>query len=206
VALSDGKEVSARSVVVATGASYRRQGVPELAALNGAGVFYGAATTEARALEGQDVYVVGGANSAGQAAVHLSKYASKVTLLVRGDSLETSMSDFLMKEIRDAENIRVRPNTRVTGGGGEGRLERLALLDSASGFTETVEAAAPFVLIGAEPRTGWLPGQIERDENGFVLTRGHRVGVAIQGKLDAGAPGDHVRSPVGVAVEAERLP
>jgi thioredoxin reductase (NADPH) len=170
VALSDGTEVSVRSVVVATGASYRRLSVPELEALNGAGVFYGAATTEARALEGQNVYVVGGANSAGQAAVHLSKYASKVTLLVRGDSIGASMSDYLVREVEDAENIRVRPNTSVTGGGGEGRLESLTLLDSASGFTETVEAAALFVLIGAEPRTGWLPGQIERDEKGFVLT------------------------------------
>ena len=91
--------------------------------------------------------------------VHLSKYASKVTLLARGDSLETSMSDYLIKEMRDAENIRVRPNTRVTGGGGEGRLERLALLDSASGFTETVEAAALFVFIGAEPARGGCQGR-----------------------------------------------
>ena len=171
-ALSDGTEVSARSVVVATGASYRRLGVPELEALNGAGVFYGAATTEARALEGQDVYVVGGANSAGQAAVHLSKYASTVTLLVRGDSLEAGMSDYLIRGVEDAENVRVRLHTRVVGGGGEGRLERLALLDSASGRTATVEAAALFVLIGAEPRTGWLPDEIARDERGFVLTGG----------------------------------
>jgi thioredoxin reductase (NADPH) len=172
VALSDGTELRARSVIVATGASYRRLGVPELEALNGAGVFYGAATTEARALGGQEVYVVGGANSAGQAAVHFSKYASNVTLLVRGDSLEASMSDYLIRVIEDAENVRVRLNTRVVGGGGEGRLERLELQDSASGRAETVPAAALFVLIGAEPRTGWLPDEIARDEGGFVLTGG----------------------------------
>jgi thioredoxin reductase (NADPH) len=170
VTLSDSIEVNTRVVIVATGASYRRLGVPELEALNGTGVFYGGATTEARALKGQDVYVVGGANSAGQATVHLSKYASQVTLLVRGGSLEASMSDYLIKEIEDAENIRVRLNTRVTGGGGEGRLERLALQDSVSGITQTVDAAALFVLIGAEPRTEWLPEEIERDQKGFVLT------------------------------------
>jgi thioredoxin reductase (NADPH) len=170
VALSDGTEVRARSVVVATGASYRRLGVPELEALNGAGVFYGAATTEARALEGQEVYVVGGANSAGQAAVHLSKYASTVTLLVRGDSLGDSMSDYLIREVEEAANVIVRLHTRVVGGGGEGRLERLELQDSASGRAATVESAALFVLIGAEPRTGWLPDEIARDERGFILT------------------------------------
>ncbi|CAA9464460.1 MAG: Thioredoxin reductase [uncultured Rubrobacteraceae bacterium] len=170
VSLSDGTEVSGRVVVVATGASYRRLNVPELEALNGVGVFYGAATTEAPAMKGREVCVVGGANSAGQAALHLSKYASRVTLLVRGGSLTAGMSDYLVREIEAAENIRVRLNTRVTGGGGAGRLERLTLEDGPSGSTETVSAAALFVLIGAEPRTGWLPGEIERGEKGFVAT------------------------------------
>jgi thioredoxin reductase (NADPH) len=170
ISLSDGAAVSGRAVILATGASYRRLGVPDLEALNGAGVFYGAATTEARALWGQEVYVVGGANSAGQAAMHLSKYASRVTLVVRGGSLEVSMSAYLIKEIEAAENIRVRRNTRVTGGGGEGRLERLTLQNSLSGYIETVASVALFVLIGAEPRTEWLPSEIERDEKGFVLT------------------------------------
>jgi thioredoxin reductase (NADPH) len=120
VVLSDGKEVAGRAVIVATGASYRRLGVPSLEALNGAGVFYGAATTEAQALKGQDVYVVGGANSAGQATMHLSKYASRVTLVVRGRSLEAGMSDYLIRAIEDTDNIRVRLNTRVVGGGGKG--------------------------------------------------------------------------------------
>jgi thioredoxin reductase (NADPH) len=172
VTLSDDTEVAGRTVVVATGASYRRLGVPELEAFNGAGVFYGSAATEARALEGQEVYVVGGANSAGQAAMHLSKYASRVVLLVRGSSLTASMSDYLIKEIEATDNVEVRLNTQVIGGGGEGRLESLILRDSASGTTETVPAAALFVLIGAEPRTECLPEEIERDEKGFVLTGG----------------------------------
>ena len=120
VTLSDGKEVAGRAVIVATGASYRQLGVPSLEAMNGAGVFYGAATTEAQALEGQDVYVVGGANSAGQAAMHLSKYASRVTLVVRGSSLEAGMSDYLIREIQETENVGIRLNTRVVGGGGKG--------------------------------------------------------------------------------------
>jgi thioredoxin reductase (NADPH) len=169
VTLTDATEVSGRTVIVATGATYRRLGIPELEALNGAGVFYGAATTEARYLEGQEVYVVGGANSAGQAAMHLSKYASRVTLLVRGDSLEASMSDYLIKAVEAAGNVRVRLNSRVVGGG-KGRLEYLTLHGSTSGRTETVPAAALFVLIGAEPRTGWLPGEVERDGKGFIVT------------------------------------
>jgi thioredoxin reductase (NADPH) len=170
VTLSDGTEVIGRAVILATGASYRRLGIPSLEKLIGAGVFYGAAVTEAQAMKGQEVYVVGGANSAGQAAMHLSKYASRVTLLVRGRSLSTSMSDYLINEIEAAENIEVRFNTRVMNGGGEGKLERLVLNNSASGLTETVPAAALFVLIGAEPRTDWLPKEIERDRRGYVVT------------------------------------
>jgi thioredoxin reductase (NADPH) len=180
VTLSDGNELAGRAVVVATGASYRRLGVPSLEAQNGAGVFYGAATAEARSLEGQEVYVVGGANSAGQATMHLSKYASRVTLVIRGSSLEAGMSDYLIREIEDADNVRVRLNTRVVGGGGEGRLERLALDDTAVGRVETVPAAALFVLIGAEPLTGWLPEEIARDEEGFILTGGDIPGAGHQ--------------------------
>src|SRR5215210_2523368 len=144
--LSDGDEVAGRAVVLATGVSYRRLGVPSLEGLVGAGVFYGAAVSEARAVEGQEVYVVGGANSAGQAAVHLSEYASRVTLLVRGSKLTASMSEYLIKEIEAANNIDVRFNSRVVNGGGRGRLEYLVLKNSASGLTETVPAAL-FVLI-----------------------------------------------------------
>jgi thioredoxin reductase (NADPH) len=170
VTLSDGTEVTARAVVLATGVSYRRLGVASLEELVGAGVFYGAAVTEAKAMTGQEVYVVGGANSAGQAATHLSEYASHVTLVVRGLSLTTSMSDYLIKEIEAAQNIDVRFGTCVVDGGGEGRLEHLVLKDLDSGLTEAVGAAALFILIGAEPHTGWLPEEIVRDQQGYVVT------------------------------------
>jgi thioredoxin reductase (NADPH) len=170
VSLSCGNDVTTRAVIIATGASYRRLGIPSLEALQGAGVFYGAAVTEAQAMKGQEVYIVGAGNSAGQAAVHLSKYASRATLLVRGDSLATSMSDYLIKEIEATANIEVRMNTLVVDGGGEGRLEHLVLEDSLSGVTEKVPAAGLFVLIGAQPHTGWLPEEIERDKQGFVFT------------------------------------
>jgi thioredoxin reductase (NADPH) len=170
ITLADGTEVHSRAVVIATGVSYRRLGIPSLDALTGAGVFYGAATTEASALRGREVFVIGGANSAGQAAVHLARYAARVTLLVRGPSLAESMSEYLIKEIAGTANIAVRPNTVVTGGGGTGRLKSLTLQDQRSGTAETVPAAAVFVLIGAEPRTQWLPDSIVRDRWGFVVT------------------------------------
>jgi thioredoxin reductase (NADPH) len=152
------------------GALYRRLGVPSLEALQGAGVYYGAAVSEAQAMGGQDVYVVGGANSAGQAAMHLSEYAARVTLLVRGGSLAASMSDYVVREIEAVENIEIRFGTRVVGGGGAGRLERLVLEDSASGLTETIPASALFVLIGARPRTESLPEEIQRDTGDYILT------------------------------------
>jgi thioredoxin reductase (NADPH) len=170
VALSDGTEVMGTTVLIATGVSYRHLEVPSLEALQGAGVFYGAAVTEARATEGREVHVVGGGNSAGQAAMYLSKYASKVTLLVRSASLAASMSEYLITEIDAAENIEVCFNTRVIDGGGEGRLEHLVLKESLTGSTETVPTAALFVLIGAEPRTGWLSEDIVRDRGGYVVT------------------------------------
>jgi thioredoxin reductase (NADPH) len=121
-------------------------------------------------MKDRQVFVVGGANSAGQAAVHLARYAARVTMLVRGQSLADSMSEYLVKEITSTPNIAVRYNAVVTGGGGTGRLESLTLLDQASGATQTVPAAAVFVLIGAEPRTQWLPDGIRRDRWGFVVT------------------------------------
>jgi thioredoxin reductase (NADPH) len=165
-----GGQVEARAVVIATGVTWRRLGVPELEALVGAGVFYGAAAAEARAIAGQDVYVIGAGNSAGQAAIHLSKYAATVTMVVRGPGLAASMSSYLITEISKTANIRVRPCTDVTGGYGQCRLERLTLRDRASGGTEEVPAAALFVMIGAEPRTAWLPDSVGRDEEGFILT------------------------------------
>jgi thioredoxin reductase (NADPH) len=170
VNLSCGQDVTAKSVIIATGASYRRLGISGLEALSGSGVFYGAAVSEARAMAGKEVYVVGAGNSAGQAALHLAKYASRVTLLARGGSLETSMSRYLIREIEAARNVAVRLGTRVVDGGGRGRLENIVLEDSASGLTETVSAAGLFLLIGAEPHTSWLPEEIARDEDGYVVT------------------------------------
>ena len=170
VNLSCGQDVTAKSVIIATGASYRRLGVPSLEALSGSGVFYGSAVSEAQAMQGQEVYVVGAGNSAGQAALHLAKYASRVTLVARGDSLETSMSQYLIKEIDAAQNVAVRLGTRVVDGGGRGRLENLILKDCASGRTEHVSAAGLFVLIGAEPHTDWLPEEVARDEDGYIVT------------------------------------
>jgi thioredoxin reductase (NADPH) len=170
VKLGDGSEIMARAVVIATGISYRRLGVPGLDALTGAGVFYGAAVTEARAMQGQRVFVAGGGNSAGQAALHLAKYAEQVTLLVRAESLAESMSDYLITEISAAGNIEVLTRVEIVGGEGEGRLEALLLKDHATGTTRTAPAAALFVLIGAQPHTDWLPPEIERDSRGYILT------------------------------------
>ena len=170
VTLSDGSEMYSRAVVIATGVSYRRLEVPALEALIGAGVFYGAGMSEAQALAGEPVFVVGGGNSAGQAAVHLSRYAERVTLLVRSGSLAESMSQYLITEIAATPNIDIRYRVEVVGGGGEGRLERLELKDRHSGEVEAVPAAALFVLIGAQPFTDWLPSSVIRDQWGYVLT------------------------------------
>jgi thioredoxin reductase (NADPH) len=171
VRLSDGAEVSAEAVVVASGVSWRRLGVPRLEALVGAGVFYGAAGAEARAMEGQEVFVVGAGNSAGQAALDLARYAAAVTLLVRGPDLGARMSDYLVQEIEEAPTVAVRLDTRVVDGLGSWRLEGLVLRRRGDSATEEVPAAALFVMIGAEPHTDWLTG-VERDDQGYVLT-GH---------------------------------
>ena len=170
VGLLDGSEARARAVVIASGVSYRRLGVPELEALVGAGVFYGAGTIEAQAVAGKPAFVVGGGNSAGQAALHLSKYAQHVTILIRSQSLAASMSDYLIRQIEAAPNVDVRYRCEVAGGGGNGHLEHLLLRNRDSGETELVPAAGLFVLIGAQPFTGWLPEAIERDQWGFILT------------------------------------
>jgi thioredoxin reductase (NADPH) len=169
VRLTDGHEVAARAVVAATGITWRRLGVPRLEALVGSGVFYGAAGSEAAAMAGRDVFVVGGGNSAGQAALHLARYARQVTLLVRGDDLARSMSDYLIREIQAAANITVRMGTEVSGGAGAERLESLTLCDRRTGRSEQVKASALFALIGGEPRSGWLPAAVQR-RDGYVLT------------------------------------
>ena len=170
LALPDAGRVHARTVLLATGASYRRLGVPALEALNGAGVFYGGVASEAPAVAGEDVYVLGGANSAGQAALHLARYARRVTLLVRAQSLGAGMSHYLVREVEATPNLRVRLRTDIVDGGGDGWLEHLVLRDRAEGGEETVGADGLFLMIGARPHTDWLPPEVERDARGFVLT------------------------------------
>jgi thioredoxin reductase (NADPH) len=170
IAISDGSEVGARAVIIASGVDYRRIGVPSLEHLVGAGVFYGAAGVEAPAMVGEEVYVVGGANSAGQAALHLAKFASRVTLLVRAESLAAGMSDYLIRQIEATPNVEVMLRTGVVEGHGQVHLEAVVLEDVATGRREEVATAALFVMIGAEPRTEWLRDAVRRDERGFVLT------------------------------------
>ena len=167
--ISDGTDVRAGSVILAGGVSYCRLGIPALEQLNGTGVFYGASVTQAQEFTGGQVYVIGGGNSAGQAAVHLGRYAARVTLVVRGATLATSMSQYLQDEIAAAPNIDIRLSTQVVDGGGDRRLENLVLRED-TGSTSPVPADALFVLIGAQPHTDWLPAEIMRDERGFVLT------------------------------------
>ena len=168
--LTDGTELKSRAVVVATGVTYRRLGIPSLEAFRGLGVFYGAAVSEAQAVGGEHVIVAGGGNSAGQAALHLADYAAQVTILVRGTTLATGMSDYLIKEIDAAANIQVRFETELVGGEGQGRLETLVVRDRSTGDQRRIAATALFVLIGAEPRTDWLPPGVERDDWGYILT------------------------------------
>ena len=170
VALSDFGRVHARAVLLATGASYRRLGVPRLEELNGAGVSYGGASSEAPAMSGREVYVLGGANSAGQAALYLARYARHVTLVVRAASLEAGMSHYLIREIEATPNVSVRLRSEVTDGGGDGWLEYLKIRDHARGTEETVSAGGLFVMIGASPHTGWLPHEVARDAQGFLIT------------------------------------
>jgi thioredoxin reductase (NADPH) len=168
--LLDGRTISARAVILATGASYRRIGVPELDELTGAGVFYGGPVSEAPTFTGKDVFVVGGGNSAGQAALHLARYARQVTLLVRSGSLEATMSHYLIRAVTAAPNIRVQTGTTVVGGGGDRRLEHLVLHGAGSEGQTTVRADGLFILIGAHPMTDWMPAEIARDAHGFLLT------------------------------------
>ncbi len=170
VTFADGTFLDAQAVILATGVSYRRLGAPGLDDLTGRGVYYGSALTEAAACAGQDVYVVGGANSAGQAAVYLSRHAESVTLLVRGSSLEKSMSYYLIRQIADIPNIEVRTCTEVIEASGEDHLEHLTLRDTAQETTETVNTQLLFLFIGAAPLTDWLDGVVARDGRGFVVT------------------------------------
>ena len=170
VRLGDGAQLSAHAVLVTTGVAYRRLAASGLDAFTGAGVYYGAAASEAQALRGDDVYIVGGANSAGQAAVYFARTARSVTMLVRGDSLERSMSHYLVQQINAVPNIRVRTSCEVVGAEGSDHLERLRIRDRATGTEEEVATTWLFVFIGAAPCTDWLGKEVLRDENGFLLT------------------------------------
>jgi thioredoxin reductase (NADPH) len=167
--LSDGKEISCHAMILALGVAWRRLDVPGIEKFTGAGVYYGAAQTEALSCANEDVYVIGGANSAGQAAMYFSKYARKVSMLVRGDSLTKSMSQYLIDQIEATENIEVLTHTSVTEVKGETNLEALTLKNSLTGEIKTVPAQSLFIFIGAMPRTEWLDGFIDRDERGFIL-------------------------------------
>jgi len=169
VRFSDGSAIDAHAVILATGVTYRRLAAPGISELTGRGVFYGSALTEATSCANQDVYIVGGANSAGQAAVYLARGAKSVTICVRGPSLRKSMSHYLVEQIERVPAIRVRTCTEIAEAHGDDHLERLTLRDSDTGGTEVVDAGWLFVFIGAAPLTEWLDGVVHRDERGFVL-------------------------------------
>src|ERR687886_2005611 len=168
VALSGGGSLSASSVLVASGVSYRQLDAPGFAELAGRGIYYGAALTEARSCADQHVVVIGGANSAGQAAVYFSSYASRVTMLVRGDSLERSMSHYLIEQIEALSNVEVRTRTEAVAAEGDGRLRALRIRGP-DGSESIEQVDACFVFIGAAPRTEWLAGVVARDERGYIL-------------------------------------
>jgi len=167
--LSDGTEITARAILIATGAAYRRLGLPRLERFTGAGVFY-AAGSERFLMKDKDVIVAGGGNSAGQAVTHLAKSARRVIQVVRGESLEAGMSDYLLRQIRHLPNVEVRLHAEVVDGDGEHQLERVSVRDHSKGTVETLQVGALFVLIGVQPHTDWLKGTVERDENGFIVT------------------------------------
>jgi len=170
VTLADGTEISCYTLIITTGVSYRKLDAPGVDRLTGRGIYYGAAQTEAFACKNEDVYVVGGANSAGQAAMFFSNHARKVVILCRGDDLRKSMSDYLVRQIEDQDNIEVLLDTSVASVEGEDHLERITIKNGATGESRTVAAYSLFVFIGAAPKTDWLDGVVERDERGFILS------------------------------------
>jgi len=170
IKLTDGSEISCHALILALGVAWRRLDVPGLDRLTGAGVYYGAAQTEAMTCQGEEVYIIGGANSAGQAAMYFSKYARKVTMLVRGDSLTKSMSQYLITQIEETPNITLKVHSSVVEAKGETNLEALTIANAVTGEIQTVAATSLFIFIGASPRTEWLDGVVERDDRGFILT------------------------------------
>ena len=170
VTLSSGEEITAAAIVLAGGVTYRRLGVPSVDSLVDAGVFYGAAVSEAQSMDGLDVFVLGGGNSAGQAAAHLAGAGARVTILVRGASLASSMSDYLIRQLQGSPRVTVRLGTEVTGGGTDRRLDYLVIQDRSTGLAREEHADALFIFIGARPHTDWLNGVLSTDPHGFLLT------------------------------------
>ena len=170
IKLVDNSEISCHALLVATGVQWRRLEAPGIDKLQGAGVYYGGGTTEALSCRGEIVYVVGGANSAGQAAMNFAKYAEKVVLLVRGDGLASTMSQYLIEQIEQTPNIQVWTHAGVAEAHGDTRLEGISVRCSDTDKIERVPANAMFIFIGALPRTDWLAGVVERDDRGFILT------------------------------------
>jgi thioredoxin reductase (NADPH) len=168
--LANGDEVNARALLLSTGVSYRRLDAPGVEQCTGAGIYYGAALSEAASVAGEDIYIVGGANSAGQAAVFFSAHARTVTILARGASLEDAMSQYLVEQIHATANIKVAVRSEVAGVGGTDRLQSITIRDIKTGEEQTAPATAMFVFIGAIPHTEWLDGVVARDEHGFILT------------------------------------
>jgi thioredoxin reductase (NADPH) len=168
--LADGNEISCHALMIATGVQWRRLEAPGIQQLQGAGVYYGGGATEALSCKGEIVYVVGGANSAGQAAMNFAKYAERVVMLVRGDSLASTMSQYLIDQIKETPNIQLWTHASVAEVHGDTHLEEISVLCSDTTKVERVPANAMFIFIGALPRTDWLGGTIERDERGFLLT------------------------------------
>jgi thioredoxin reductase (NADPH) len=176
VRLADGTDIETRALIVATGVSYRLLEAPGVEALAGRGIYYGATANEARMCDGEDVFVVGAANSAGQAALNFAHHARRVVMLVRADALEKSMSQYLVDRIHSTDNIDVRLRTEVVAGRGDGHLEAITIADRSSGTEEEVDANLLFVFIGASPRTTWLGSDVARDDKGFVITGHDLVG------------------------------
>ena len=175
VRLADGTRVVCRTALISCGVAYRRLEAPGLAELTGVGVYYGGAASDAQQAEGREVFIVGGANSAGQAALHFARYARRVTLLVRADSLAKGMAKYLVDRVMATGNIEIRTRTTVVAAAGNGRLRSLVLSDQEAGATEEVAADSLFIFIGAVPHTDWLPEAIARQERGFVLAGPHEL-------------------------------
>jgi thioredoxin reductase (NADPH) len=170
VQLGDGTEISCHALLIATGVQWRTLDAPGVERLQGAGIYYGAAMTEALSCKDETVFVVGGANSAGQAAMHFSRYAREVIMLVRGQSLALTMSQYLIDQITQTPNIKVETQSQVVEAHGEDRLQAISISCGHSGTVDRVPATSMFIFIGARPTTDWLEGLVERDARGFVVT------------------------------------